>query len=495
MSTSGRSSGTGRPRSLSRRQFGRIACGEPLARSGVDGAAIDTDGAAPAGLADGGTIASGQDARPPEYDAGPLPPGSPRPEALRVATHRRLIAYYGDDLATDAGAAQACDFVPWRAWGGFVVSPEGRAYYLGGGHGDYHGTEVDTCDLTAIAPGGVMPWRQNLGPTRDGGTEFPPAGDPDDYQRTHVPRYPDDPTDGMPNTGYCCAGSNWMWFHAGVPGSWQHDAIHMYANATTHPTLGLFMMGNVPRDLLMPADRRDHTGDGESAIRSWSATTGKWTAHVTGLPGSGNQRGAGDWNRAHGYYLTYQVESSDDRALFQQWSPERGLESAPLMSLTSDMVPNRIPSGGCIWLHDHEFLIWRTSLGGGPAKMWRYTHSLTAPRLSDITPALWSEMQAATSENGYFCADHEHRTIWLMEGGGTEPPRLHRSSFDDPGTFAELRMEDEPAFRPASNAVVSAGMRGIQYFGGYLWTVTIGDAVPGADGRTAATRFWRIRVA
>jgi hypothetical protein len=420
--------------------------------------------------------------------------GNLRFQELTVAPHRRLISSYGDEAASNAATAQTRAFVPYRAWGGFVVGRDGRAYYLGGGHGDYHGTEVDTCDLSAVGEDGVMPWRQNIGPTRDGGTEFPPHGDPEDYQRSHTPSYPTDLVDGLDNSGYGNAGSNWMWMNPATPGAWQHDAIHMYANATTHPTLGLFMLGNVPTDLLMPASRRDHTEGGRAGLKSWSAITGKWSAHANDLPFDGNQRAPGDWNVEHGYYLTYEVESSRDRVRFQQWSPERGLESAPLMSREPGDTVHHATNGACLWLEGHRFLIVKNNLGGGAPKMWLYEHSLTSPVLTDVTPELWSRIQEENAENGYLCADPDHRKVWLLEGRGEEQARLYYAAYESPTDFRRLRFVDTPSFRPPANSIVSAGIKGLQYWGGYLWTVTQGDAEPETDGRTGRTRFWRMPV-
>jgi len=392
-------------------------------------------------------------------------------QELSVAPHERTLSFYGNESLTDLTLAQTRAFVPWRAWGGFTVSPEGRAYYLGGGDGDYHGTEVDTCDLSQVS-GGLMPWQQNAGP---------PFDDPrQKFRRTHTPQAGD-------SSGYGSAGSNWMWFDA-TETAWQHDAVHMYANATTHASLGLVVYGNVPRDLSMPGNKRDH-GPG---IKSWSAATGRWTGQVL-VPFDGNQGAFGDFNREHEYLLYANV--LPDRTTFYQWSPNNGVQAAPTISTPINVSFN----GACVWLGGHRFLLVRTGLNGA-AKLWLYTHSLSSPALEQITPPVFASIMQETPENGYWCVDHDHQKIWWLVGTGqngaqgTGRARLFYAALGDPANFIELPFMDVPGFRPSNNSVTTAGLRGMQYWGGFLWMTQPGSGEPSTDGRTYRTRFWRMPV-
>lgn len=412
-----------------------------------------------------------------------------QPEELTVAPHRRLIAHWKDEPLTNASDAVTADYVPYRDWGGFIVANNGRAYFLGGGHGEYHGTCVDTCDLSAIA-GTSMPWVQNIGPTLSGNTEFPADGSADDYQRNHCPSETDI-IDGLSNSGYGGAGSNWMWFNGETAGSWQHDAIHMYVTGCARPSdNSLWLMGNVPTNGAMPSTRRDH-GVG---LKSWSHSTGKWTAHLTGIPFDGNQGAPGDWNATHGYYLYYYIPASLDRVQFVQWDETNGAQAGPFIGgLTQHTVPNLSFNGACLWLSDHQFLIVAAALNR-QAKMFIYTHSLSEPMLEDITPSMWTTMQAATPENGYFCVDRDHGKVWLLEGlGAGDQPRLYRAPITDPAAFEQFGFPDTAAFRVPAIAVSATGYRGIQYYGGYLWMPIRGTTgYPG--GAAFNARFFRVPV-
>jgi hypothetical protein len=404
-------------------------------------------------------------------------------EELAVAPHERLISHFANSDLTNSGRPVTRAAVPYRDWGGFTVSPEGRAYYLGGGHSDYHGTDVDVCDLKDIA-GGAMPWRQNLGPP------FPEHGSTEDFRRPHVPPYPTDPSDGIANSGYGSAGSNWMWFNSKAPGSWQHDACHMYTTTTTHPVLGLVVgLYNVPNNLSMPASVRDHS----HGLKSWSALTGKWTAHAVHPEISINSGLFGDYNRRHDYILWAEVPGSRDRVRFAEWSPTTGVRFGPWMSVPS-LTFGVAHEGGCLWLSGNQFLVFRGAQNGS-ATMWLYDHSLTAPSLTRITPPLYSAVMTATPENGYWCADYDSQRVWWLVGDGSKQPKLYYAPLSSPASLSELQLKDVPEFRPSDNAVTSSGMRGLQYWNGHLWFNTLGAADSSFDSSTRRARFWRLPVA
>jgi hypothetical protein len=428
-----------------------------------------------------------QPSSPPEATLSAAPPtpavaGEGQWEELIVAPHERIIVHYGNATRTNAGGSVTRSAIPYRDWGGFTVSPEGIAYYLGGGHSNYHGTEVEVCDLKQMV-GRSMPWRQNLG------GPFPEHGALDDFKRPHAPDYPNDPADGVFNSGYGSAGSNWMWFNPRTPGAWQHDACHMYTTTTTHPALGLIVgMYNVPNNLVMPANIRDHS----TGLKSWSAATGKWTAHVAHPDVTINSGLFGDFNRQHNYILWAEVPGSRDRVRFVEWSPSGGLRTGPWMSVPLSTL-GVSHEGGCLWLSGHKFLIFRGAQNG-TAALWLYDHSLTSPSLTRVTSELHSSTMSSTPENGYWCADYDSQKVWWLVGQASRQPKLYYAPISDPTNFREFAFVDSAEFRPSDNAVTTSGMRGLQYWGGHLWFTTMGGGDLSFDTNTWRARFWRLRV-
>jgi hypothetical protein len=413
-------------------------------------------------------------------------------EELSVASHPRITVTNGSsgnttnsDL-TDARSPTDETRVIFRSWGGFHVSREGRAYYLGGGHGDYHGTEVDNCDLSAIS-GTSMPWRQNIGaPFNDSAQTF---------RRPHVPEWLDDTGfDGLNNTGYGGSGSNWMWWDVSE-NTWQHDACHMFTSLDSHPTLGLLMgpPGNVPNNLILPANVRDH----ENGYKSWSPTTGKWTAHTssfsTGLSvllTYNNSMFCG-YNRDHDYMLWYYNNGFAD-SRFHQYTPGGSQQMASVSVAT--ILPNSW-HGCAFWLTGHQFLIVADGYELAAPKWWLYTHSLTSPTLEDVTPATYTTLQNAALQNGQLCFDYDHDRVWYLYGQDTNAPRLFWSPLSDLSNMQEASMTDTSGFRPTSNSTSEEGKKSLSYWNGYLWTVTRGDPWAGATWSSAnETRFWRVPV-
>lgn len=411
-------------------------------------------------------------------------------QALTQVPHNRVVPFAGgggntgEQAATEAAAATLEASVPFREYGHLIIDANGIAYYRGGGHSSYQGSEVDVCDLNAIV-GTAMSWHQN-----DWTGSF---SDPNNTRRrSHLP--PD--SDGI----YAFAGSSALitGTDGGVPW-WQPTAPHMYAVNTAHPTLGLLMAYYGPTNLSQPAN----TYDSVPAIISWNRSTGKWTSHANFLTNIPYLAG-GDWNPTLGRWIMFMGDGSADRLHVLDWSPAGGLVQDYDFKLPFSGFRNGRDDFHH-WLHDDVYLLcYDNQLGdstGNACSM--YTYSYNSKTLTEITSAsyraLWGGANNST-ENVYACRDGDHQKMWWMVGGNAgSPVVMYYSTFADPSNIKRLPSVDNTSFRIPNSAIVGSGHKGMAYWNNYLWIPTDGGTnlvggSGGQNGKARVTNFYRFPV-
>jgi len=403
-------------------------------------------------------------------------------EKLTVAPYLAISPTLYDKQATDTAMAQRMTDIPWRVFSSWTVGRDGMAYYRGGSHNGYPGS--DTHNATLASGGTEVVWRQNIGPPFDDSNQT--------FRRPHVAGKDDLGTLGGIQGAY-------MYYrNDAVEQYWHMGTQHVYTRNVAYPD-GMLDLQKVPTNLVMPTTMvSDGNGnfDAVDGLATWSPVTGKWTAIASISSASGTFLST--WDYAHDQLVLFNSDGTITDV--SQWS--RGASGSTSIVYLGRLNGALIGSVGYTswaeWLEGHKHIVYTDGqLDNDPTgsdlrarRLYVVNATPGAVSFNEVTTPAYRALYDFNPEDVITACDYEHRHIYFLKAKGhLAGAELYRSTYDDPGDIelvgtTNLTIDSIPGDISAKS---ETGHRGLQYVAGYLYCMVRGPGGGDVD-------IWRVAV-
>ena len=385
-------------------------------------------------------------------------------EKLAVAPYLAVTPVLYDKNATDTALAQRTTDIPWRVFSSWTVGRDGMAYYRGGSHNGYPGSDTHNARLSADVT--QIAWRQNIGPPFDDANQT--------FRRPHVAGRDDLGTLGGIQGAY-------MYYrNDAVEQYWHMGTQHVYTRNVAYPD-GMLDLQKVPTDLLMPKTMEsDGNGnfDAVDGLATWSPITGKWTA--LGQTSSAAGAFPSTWDYAHNQLVLFNSDGVITDV--SQWT--RGTSGnasiVHLATLNIGLIGSVGYTAWAEWLEGYRHILYADGQINNPdgGTNWKarrlYIVDATPGALtfSEVTTPAYQALYDFNAEDVITACDYEHRHIYFLKAKGhAAGAELYRSTYDDPGGVTLVGttnlLIDSVAGDVSAKTVT--GHRALQYFAGQLY--------------------------
>jgi len=394
-------------------------------------------------------------------------------EKLAIAPFLGVPVTIYNPAATDAARAQMTSELPWRVFSSWTVGRNGMAYYRGGSHNGYPGSDTHNADLSKIVRNTIA-WRQNIGPPFD-----------DPAQTVRRPRVA--PADDLGTAGGIQG--EYMYFrNDSVEQYWQMGTQHVYTRNVAYPG-GLLDLQMVPNDLVMPRtmkSRGEGKFDSRPGLARWNPATGKWAAIVACDSSSGAF--VSTWDYANANLLVFNTDGSE--TLIARWN-EKATQLQALGRLPVGLIGCQGYTSWSEWLEGFDHVVYSDGQTSSDShanlrarRMWIVHAEPGKLSYREVTSAAYRALYDFNPEDIVTACDYDHRQIYFLKAKGMQAgAELYRSAFETPGKIAlasatNLRIKSVTGETMAKN---ETGHRALQYFAGHLYYMARSSNGRGVD--------------
>jgi hypothetical protein len=409
-------------------------------------------------------------------------PVPPRCGASFEWVHVPVEPYRGVDLpilrdphAVDALPETTLDYVAHRSYSSPIVGDDGIAYYRGGGHGSYSGSDTMVLDLAAIeSHGGRAPWVQ-----------------------AHRPHTPAESDIGY----YCCGyGAATTWYPGypatqsseSAPGRWEPFGLHYGPRQSWHPVHGLVEFENpavIGWDGATPIFAGGVLARFDLESASYEVLHTDPHPGEAGVPYPVTSGGVlSEHDAHHDAMLTFTTSFGStwiDELAGGLWRRVRNVPHA-FAGENGEQI------GAAHYLESGVHLIYNPGYPRDPrppAAAFRYDHRDGSVSAITLPPEV-REIEARVSGMAtFFAVDRASRVVYLLQGADPGAgPLLYAASFDALDAWERLDARGGEMLQDSS-AHIGLAIKSLWYWNGHLY-----DFVFRPGGHWGAIELYRMCV-